>query len=256
MVDLKKGSIGKDVITLQKWLNSKGYTDNTGRKLLEDGKLGDLTVQAIIKFQKAKRLKQDGIFGQISQGKAYGIITTAATVVTPTVKPAADDGCKTSPRWLNDKDMVQDTNYFCGLNCSQQVLYELYGVRVKESEMAPIDGTTTDGTGHAGIIAGIKYEAKKNGFKEPSVEFVNFSDVGWAKVADMVADPNIGVFFHDLYRKKWGHYEYPMAVCLANKIVKIANSLSGGYIENRTFAEHEAYVSLISQPSLCIVRKV
>ena len=98
-------------------------------------------------------------------------------------------------------------------------------------------------------------EAEKHGYNV-TVEFKNFSDLGWEKVGEMVQDPNIALFFHEMYRRKWGHYEYPYAVCMDSKIVKMANSLSGGYLENRAFSEQEAYMSLLNQPSIVIVRKV
>jgi len=53
-----------------------------------------------------------------------------------------------------------------------------------------------------------------------------------------------------------GHYEYPSTVCMDSRIVKIANSLSGGYIENRPFSEHERYMNEMNQPSVGIVRRV
>lgn len=56
---LKKGNSGKMVVLLQSALNKAGIKP----KLSEDGVFGDLTVQAVKKFQKSKGLKIDGVAG-------------------------------------------------------------------------------------------------------------------------------------------------------------------------------------------------
>ena len=48
---------------IQTGLNTLKYTDNSGAKLAVDGSYGTKTKQAVIKFQKAKSLSQDGIAG-------------------------------------------------------------------------------------------------------------------------------------------------------------------------------------------------
>lgn len=69
-----------------------------------------------------------------------------------------------SPRWLSDNDMVQNTIYFCACNVSQQALYELFNMRVPESQLAKDKGTTQNGTGHSGIITGITKEARAHSY--------------------------------------------------------------------------------------------
>lgn len=71
MATLAKGSTGKEVKGLQNWLNWQGFTDDNGNKLKEDGGFGDLTKQAVKKFQRAVGIKDDGIYGPISQRAAY-----------------------------------------------------------------------------------------------------------------------------------------------------------------------------------------
>ncbi|MCE7699932.1 MAG: peptidoglycan-binding protein [Methanobacterium paludis] len=262
-VVLQKGSKGVQVLALQQFLNRYGFTDKNGKKLIEDGEYGDLTKQAVIKFQtKAKALglypySVDGIYGQQSQISAYNYgkshpIATTSTKTTTTTTVKATDGCMRSPRFISDADIKQDTNYFCACNTVQQVLYELLGIKFKESEIAVIGGTTTSGTDHNGIIKDIKTELAKYG-KSANVYFKNMSEIGWQKVGELAQSPTKAVFFHDLYKNKWGHYEYVIGVCMSNKKVIIANSLSGGYIENRDFSVMQQYINGISQPSVGIV---
>ena len=71
MTTLKKGINGEEVKGLQNWLNWQGFTDNNQNKLKEDGYFGNLTKQAVIKFQITAGIKADGIYGPISQGAAY-----------------------------------------------------------------------------------------------------------------------------------------------------------------------------------------
>jgi len=64
----KKGDNGTQVKNLQKFLNWYG-----GYKLKVDGKLGDKTVKAIKKFQKAVGLKQTGKFDSKALSKAKSV---------------------------------------------------------------------------------------------------------------------------------------------------------------------------------------
>lgn len=67
--DLKQGSKGNDVKKLQTALNALGYTDNSGKKLSVDGQFGSITKQAVVKFQKANGLSQDGVVGKLTKAK-------------------------------------------------------------------------------------------------------------------------------------------------------------------------------------------
>lgn len=66
---LSNGSSGDDVKKLQTALNALGYTSNDGKKLSVDGTFGTLTKQAVIKFQKANGLSQDGVVGPLTKEK-------------------------------------------------------------------------------------------------------------------------------------------------------------------------------------------
>lgn len=64
----KKGDKGTQVKNLQKFLNWYG-----GYGLVVDGKLGNNTIAAVKKFQKATGLSQDGLFGAKSLAKAKAV---------------------------------------------------------------------------------------------------------------------------------------------------------------------------------------
>lgn len=192
-------------------------------------------------------------FRKNNNGADPATVNISTTIAKPL--PSATDGIIWSPRFLRDSNIVQDTNYFCALNAIQQSIYELYGALVVENTMSSIAGTTTAGTDHAGIERAFKSKSKEVSGKEGTIKWQYFSETGWAKVAEIVKDPDKALFFHDLYRKTWGHYEYAAGVDLNKKIVIIANSLSGGYLEYRSFTDMESYINGISQPSVCILGK-
>lgn len=173
-----------------------------------------------------------------------------ATPPTPT-----STDCYQSKRYLTDVNLKQDTNYFCACNIFQQIMYELYGILIKESDIAKAMGTTTNGTDHNGIINGGKAIAKQYGHSV-SIEFKNYSSMTEKEIGELIADPNVGIFIHDLYKLTWGHYEYLIGLCLSTGIYTIANSLSGGYIEQRSRETLKSYINGISQPSVGIVRKI
>jgi len=174
---------------------------------------------------------------------------------TSTPTPSQSTDCYNSQRYLTDSNIKQDTNYFCACNVFQQIMYELYGIVIKESDIASAMGTTTNGTSHQQIINGGKAIAQKYGHSV-SIEFKNYSDLTEKQLGELIADPNVGVFIHDLYKLTWGHYEYLIGLCISTGIYTVANSLSGGYIEKRSRAAMKSYISGISQPSVGIVRKI
>ena len=68
---LKFGIINNDVKLLQIFLNNHGYpitTTGAGSKGKETNNFGNLTKQAVMKFQKANKLKPDGIVGPFTLG--------------------------------------------------------------------------------------------------------------------------------------------------------------------------------------------
>lgn len=189
-------------------------------------------------------------------GKIPGFAQMTLFSRPPTNPTAPDnDGCYRSKRYLKDANIKQDTNYWCACNIFQQIMYELYGLTISESVIASAMGTTTDGTAHNGIINGGKAIAKQYGHNV-TIEFKNYSDMTEKQIGELIADPNVGIFIHDLYKLTWGHYEYLIGLCLSSGVYTVANSLSGGYIEQRSRTTMQSYINGISQPSVGIVRKI
>lgn len=160
--------------------------------------------------------------------------------------------------------MGQCTGYYCAPNSLQQCLYRLTGIKVAESTVAGIAGTTTAGTDHAGIETVVVWFNKKYN-KKIKLVWKNFSDLGSSSSARWTALQKYiqkgAVFIHLLYRDQWGHYEVPKDV--SSDTCKILNSLGDscgngtycGYIENRSRSTELRYMQGISQKSLAILTK-
>lgn len=61
---LRKGSVGDEVLKLQKNLNSLGYVDDNHKPLVEDGDFGEKTKQALMRFQKSAGITIDGVYNK------------------------------------------------------------------------------------------------------------------------------------------------------------------------------------------------
>lgn len=64
---LKKGSLGKEVVEIQKALRAKGYKNS-----LADGQFGEMTREMVIAFQQSVRLNADGIVGPLTWKALFG----------------------------------------------------------------------------------------------------------------------------------------------------------------------------------------
>ena len=160
--------------------------------------------------------------------------------------------------------MGQCTPYYCACNSLQQAFYRLTGIHVSESTIASAAGTTTSGTGHAGINTAVAWFNRKYG-QNIKITWKNFSDLGgsdsarWSKLNEY-ATKGV-VFCHILYRNQWGHYEVLKSVNGNN--VTVLNSLGNrcnkaaycGYIETRSKSNQLSYMRGISQPSVAILKK-
>ena len=82
---LKIGSSGAGVIALQKFLN--WY--HPAWKLDPDGKFGNKTENALVDFQYAEGLTDDGIYGKKSQARAKTYWQVTSTPTKPVAKPTA-----------------------------------------------------------------------------------------------------------------------------------------------------------------------
>ena len=152
----------------------------------------------------------------------------------------------------------QNNGYYCGCHSLQEVIRNLTGKVIKQSTIASIAGTTTDGTDHQGLNTVIAWFNKKYGYNL-KVEWKNFSELGWSGIKKIVDSTNQDCVIHNLYRNQWGHYEVINKVTDGN--IKVQNSLgdkcsSGcycGYVEDRTPAEFRSYISGISQKSVMVI---
>jgi hypothetical protein len=170
---------------------------------------------------------------------------------TPTI---ASKDCYRSPRWYSGIELKQNTIYYCGVNCSQQILQELTGNYYAESALAKRLRTTTSGTEPDIMVKIIKSVLTSEGFKVKKCAWDYKSNYSWDEIGKFIEDPKISFCFHDLYKLKWGHYEYPYKLCKSSEIINIANSLSGGYLESRSFSKMLSYINAYSGKSILIVQ--
>ena len=187
-----------------------------------------------------------------SKGRQPNYITTTKSgSSTPTI---TTKDCYRSPRWYSGSNIVQDTLWYCGCNTVQQIMEELTDIFYSEKSLAKIMGTTKSGTGPSEIVACLKKLLKANGYTIKKCEWVYLSDYSWDNIGKMIADPKIGIGLHSVYKLRWGHYEYPIKLCKSSETITIANSLSGGYLEPRSFSTMKKYANAGSYPSLLIVQ--
>lgn len=159
--------------------------------------------------------------------------------------------------------MGQCTGYYCACNSLQQCFYRLTGIKVAESTIASVAGTTTSGTDHAGINTAVAWFNRKYN-KNIKITWKNFSDLGssdsarWSTLKSYI---NKGaVFCHLLYRDQWGHYEVPKTIGSDLSILNSLGSSCGGstycgYIEERSKSTQKRYMSGISQKSIAILTR-
>lgn len=151
--------------------------------------------------------------------------------------------------------MGQCTGYYCACNSLQQSFYRLTGIKVDEKTIAGWAGTTSDGTDHAGINTAVaKFNKKYN--KNIKINWYNFSELSWTKISEFIKKG--AVFFHLLYRNRWGHYEPIQSVGDTLKILNSLGSSCGsgtycGYIESRSKSEQKSYINGISQKSVAVL---
>lgn len=165
-----------------------------------------------------------------------------------------------NPRYLSNGEEKQTTNYYCAEVSIMQAVYELYGKDLSQRQIAEWAGTTTNGTSHSGINSAIK--KINNAYKlDMSIEWFNFSNIGWDKLAQYIKNPNIAVIIHGGWAPlgtrsfEAGHY-YTMAMLnLSKKYGYEIYSLRGASLQKRSFDYLRASMNYISQPSIAIISK-
>jgi len=229
------------------WISTKGsspttvYIDSTKKEHVNYEIYKDM-LERMEKWKIAKGTYADGVY---------------VSPPTPPVPPSTlktKQNCMYVAKYLKDY-INQETSYWCGPNCIQQVIYELWGKYYSEKEIAQIAGTIPSGTGYQGLYNALTTLVTRLGGKV-KIEWKNFSELKWEGLNDVIKDPNRSFYTNCLYKNKWGHYEYFIGICLSSKQVIVANSLSGGWIETRSFATAEQYIRGITWPSVCIVTKL
>ena len=152
----------------------------------------------------------------------------------------------------------QNNDHYCGPHMAQEIVRNLTGIVVPQSTIARVMGTTSNGTGHAGINTFFAWFNREYG-KNLKVTWKNFSEVGWNGIKNILDSDNQDCGIHEYYKDTWGHYTNFDEVY--NSTIDVHNSLgdycsSGchcGYEENRSKSTAERYMSGISQQSIIIV---
>ncbi|MBZ2167026.1 peptidoglycan-binding domain-containing protein [Methanobacterium spitsbergense] len=189
MRTLEAGMSGTDVTTLKTWLNKYGFKDDKGLKLNTGSNLFDVsTRQALKRFQRKVGLVDTGKFDAITQK------------MLPKYKPGDSvpvqkdiDGCWTSPRYLMDSNMKQDTNTWCALNVIQQVWKEMFNIFITEESLYKYGYTGPSGTGPAEIKAILMKLANKYNVKI-KIETYSKKEISWDDIGIAVARTDKGVF--------------------------------------------------------------
>ena len=162
-----------------------------------------------------------------------------------------NDGWYLIQRAKKDSNSIkQETLYQCGPNATQQLLYELTGKWYSEDYISKLEWTTTSGTGHEGINNAILKICKINNLKV-TINWSYLSDITYAGLAKQIKDIKTGNLQHCKYKHRWGHYEAILGVNLKTNKLLVANSLSGGWLEYRSFSTNTSYINGISQKSIC-----
>ncbi|MBQ9026870.1 MAG: hypothetical protein IJ743_00595 [Bacilli bacterium] len=200
-------------------------------------------------------LQYESVHGRIPLTVGTEISTSGSSTSNSLNPYLASKGCS---------GMGQCTGYYCACNSLQQAFYRLTGKLISESTIASVAGTTTAGTGHSGIETAVAWFNKKYGYNL-KISWKNFSELGSSQSARFTKLQELvdkgAVFFHLLYRSKYGHYEVPYRVNGSNIVVlnslgdSCGNGTYCGYLETRSQSLQQSYINGISQKSVCIITK-
>jgi hypothetical protein len=260
--NLRRGSKGEDVKTIQTLLTNFGYY--TGRI---DGIYGTYTEQAVKAYQKDKKLLADGIVGPVTcraltgQNKNNNPTPTQngdKTGIYKSIGHYTSQGCNK----LGQCDKTKCAPHSIHQTSAKKDLENI----ADEYRLAGWAGTTSAGTGHAGIETAF-YELSKRSGKKIKLEWKNLSDMGstlteqMRNIGRIIEQPDKYIFFHLLYRNQYGHYECVKEVNMNNSTLKVMNSLGNkctstsycGYMETRSFKTQQQYIKGISQKSILII---
>ena len=146
-------------------------------------------------------------------------------------------------------NMGQNTGYYCACHSLQEVLRNLTGKVISQKTLASVMGTTSKGTGHAGIRTAVSWFNKKYGFKITMTEKY-FSDIGETGVKKILDSSNQDCIIHLAYKKQFGHYEVVNKIDTKNHTWNIQNSLGSkcnscycGHKENRSLSTMRSWIN-------------
>jgi len=249
MKELKTGDKGKDVQDLKTWLNKYKFRDDKGNLPDKTSDLFDATTrQALKRYQRKVGLIDTGKYDEATQ-KMLPKYTSGQDA-----GPFKDsDGCWTSPRFFKDSRMKQDGSTWCALNAIQQVWKELFNIDLVESDLYKYGYTGSNGTGPAELKAILMALADKYKVKI-KIETYNKKDISWDDIGVAVARADKAVFYHELYKNKWGHWDYCVSVCPKN--IYMANSLQGVVIGYPKATMESWFSGITSDDSVYIVSRV
>lgn len=249
MKELKTGDKGKEVTALKTWLNHFKFIDDHGKLPDKTNDLfDDTTRQALKRYQRKVGLidtgKYDEATSKMLPNYKFGQSVEA-------FKDA--DGCYTSPRYFADSRMKQDTGTWCALNVIQQTFKELFNIDLVESDLNKYGYTDENGTAPAGLKAIFMRLADKYKVKI-KIETFSKKDISWEEIGIAVGRADKAVFFHELYKNKWGHWDYCVSVCPIN--IYMANSLQGKVIGYSKPTMESWFSGITSDDSVYIVSRV
>lgn len=168
----------------------------------------------------------------------------------------------------------QKTPYYCLPHSFRSCMYK-FGLKLDETKIAKIMGTSKKGTGHLGVKVAIEW-VKRNYGKTFDYEWKYLSDFGkttdeqFLALAKMICKKDTDLIVHSQYRygesndgEGFGHYETIYKIDVKNKVVYVLNSLGyrdgigyKGYIEKRTFATFKKYINAKRGiESICIIKQ-
>ncbi|MBP5422977.1 MAG: hypothetical protein J6Y78_11105 [Paludibacteraceae bacterium] len=161
----------------------------------------------------------------------------------------------------------QKTPYYCLPHSFRSCMYK-FGLKLDETKIAQVMGTTTNGTGHEGVGYAIKW-VKKNYNKDFIYEWKYLSDLGKTTeeqllvLAKLMCRDDTDIIVHSQYQYKYGHYETIYKIDTSKKIVYVLNSLGyrdgfgyKGHVEQRSYSTFKGYINAKKGvQSICIIRK-
>jgi len=223
-----------------------------------DGSFGPKTRAAVLSCQHAHGLKQDGIVGPYT----WAALQKAPAASHGTSHPSSNGGASVSQSGWNNVQAFnqdyQDNGHTCGPSSMQMLFSELAGghTRIHEGTIARIAGTSSNGTGPDEMVSAARSVGNRIGVPV-NAHKASFGSVGWAKLAELVKDPNKGVIMHIMtgtlpgWRGDYGHYVFPVGVNLQTRTVRIADPTKG--IHEYSFAQYERAMGRISSGNQLIV---